>query len=96
MFDYIGIRYTNNLFFYMFIFYVLKSSGVKISDVAYKNIQGTSATQEAVTFDCSSSNPCTGIRLQDIKLTYKNKTATSSCKNIAGSSIGILMPQSCL
>ncbi|XP_023531182.1 polygalacturonase-like [Cucurbita pepo subsp. pepo] len=73
-----------------------QSAGVKISDVTYKNIGGTSATSEAITFDCSSTNPCDDIRLEDIKLTYKNKASTSTCNNVGGSSVGILMPQSCL
>ncbi|KAG2728282.1 hypothetical protein I3843_01G194000 [Carya illinoinensis] len=73
-----------------------QSSGVKISKVTYRNIRGTSATEEAVTFDCSPSTPCSGIRLQDIKLTYMKMAATSSCKNIVGTSSGELMPQSCI
>ncbi|XP_062150090.1 polygalacturonase-like [Alnus glutinosa] len=73
-----------------------QSSGVKISGVTYRNIKGTSATPEAVTFDCSPTTPCRGIRLEDIKLTYMNKAATASCKNIGGSSTGILVPGSCL
>ncbi|XP_059448176.1 polygalacturonase-like [Corylus avellana] len=73
-----------------------QGSGVKISGVTYRNIKGTSATSEGVTFDCSPSSPCRGIRLEDVKLTYMNKAATASCKNIVGSSSGILMPDSCL
>ncbi|KAI8003930.1 hypothetical protein LOK49_LG08G01944 [Camellia lanceoleosa] len=73
-----------------------QSSGVKISEVTYKNIHGTSATQVAVTFDCSPSNPCKGIRLQDIKLSYLNKPAQASCRHIGGTSIGVIVPQSCL
>ncbi|KAJ4723886.1 polygalacturonase-like [Melia azedarach] len=73
-----------------------QASGVKISQVTYRNIQGTSSTANAVVFDCSPSNPCRGIRLQDIKLTYMNKAATASCKNIGGTSGGVLMPKSCL
>ena len=46
-----------------------QSSAVKISDVRYTDIQGSSASQVAVKFDCSASNPCTGIDLQDIRLT---------------------------
>ncbi|KAI6699030.1 hypothetical protein NL676_019149 [Syzygium grande] len=34
-------------------------SGVKISDVTYHDIHGTSATEVAVKFDCSPKNPCT-------------------------------------
>ncbi|KAK3414387.1 hypothetical protein EUGRSUZ_H00250 [Eucalyptus grandis] len=74
----------------------LQSSGAKISQVTYRNIRGTSATQNAVTFDCSGSTPCREIRLQDIHLTYMNRAATSSCKNIGGTSSGLLVPQSCL
>uniref|UniRef100_A0A2N9FNG3 Polygalacturonase n=1 Tax=Fagus sylvatica TaxID=28930 RepID=A0A2N9FNG3_FAGSY len=73
-----------------------QSSGVKISQVTYKNIRGTSASQIAMNFVCSSSNPCTGIRLQDIKLTYNNGAEKSSCTNAAGISTGVIIPRSCL
>ncbi|KAG5068532.1 hypothetical protein JHK85_000909 [Glycine max] len=56
-----------------------QTSGIKISQITYLNINGSSATPEAVTFDCSPSNPCQGIKLHDVNLTYKNKAATSSC-----------------
>ncbi|KAF8642752.1 hypothetical protein HU200_067134 [Digitaria exilis] len=46
------------------------SSSIRISDVRYVGIRGTSATPVAVTFDCSRSNPCSGIHLQDVALTY--------------------------
>ncbi|KAK7395623.1 hypothetical protein VNO78_16187 [Psophocarpus tetragonolobus] len=73
-----------------------QTSGIKISQITYMNINGSSATPEAVTFDCSPSNPCEGIKLQDINLTYKDKPPTSSCKNINGTSSGTLVPESCL
>ncbi|BAT84628.1 hypothetical protein LR48_Vigan03g159200 [Vigna angularis] len=73
-----------------------QTSGIKISQITYLNINGTSATPEAVTFDCSPSNPCRGIKFQDINLTYKNMAATSSCKNIEGTGSGTLVPESCL
>ncbi|XP_034889428.1 polygalacturonase [Populus alba] len=74
------------------------SSGVKISGVTYKNIKGTSATQLAMNFVCSSSNPCKGLKLEDIKLTYykKSAAATSFCKNANGSNKGLVIPPSCL
>ncbi|KAJ4723883.1 polygalacturonase-like [Melia azedarach] len=73
-----------------------QSSGVKISGVTYKNIKGTSAKEVAVSLGCSPSKPCTGIKLQDINLTYFNKSATAYCKNAQGSSNGIVVPGSCL
>ncbi|KAI9071299.1 hypothetical protein K1719_046743 [Acacia pycnantha] len=73
-----------------------QASGVKISDVTYQDIHGTSATEVAVKFDCSSKNPCSGIQLEDVKLTYNNQVAQASCQNAGGSSQGYVQPQSCL
>ncbi|KAL0341388.1 UNVERIFIED_CONTAM: Polygalacturonase [Sesamum radiatum] len=71
-------------------------SGVKISDVSYQDIQGTSATQVAVKFDCSKTSPCQGIRLENVKLSYKNQAAEASCSNAAGTTAGVIQPSSCL
>ncbi|KAK9266458.1 hypothetical protein L1049_021532 [Liquidambar formosana] len=71
-------------------------SGVKISDVTYQDIHGTSATEVAVKFDCSSKNPCSGITLQDVKLTYLNQPADASCVNAEGMASGLVEPTSCL
>ncbi|POO01539.1 Glycoside hydrolase [Trema orientale] len=71
-------------------------SGVKVSDVTYKDIHGTSATEVAVKFDCSSQNPCSRISLQDVKLTCKNKPALASCSHAAGTASGMVQPSSCL
>ncbi|KAK6130593.1 hypothetical protein DH2020_035685 [Rehmannia glutinosa] len=60
-----------------------KVSGVKISHVTYQDIQGTSATQVAVKFDCSKGNPCQGIKLENVKLRYKDQKAEASCSNAA-------------
>ncbi|XP_059656432.1 polygalacturonase-like [Cornus florida] len=71
-------------------------SGVKISDVTYQDIHGTSATEVAVKFDCSKMYPCNGIRLEDVKLTFKNQPAESSCANAGGTTSGLIVPKSCL
>ncbi|PON74121.1 Glycoside hydrolase [Parasponia andersonii] len=71
-------------------------SGVKVSDVTYKDIHGTSATEVAVKFDCSLQNPCSRISLQDVKLTYKNEPALASCSHAAGTALGMVQPSSCL
>ncbi|QHO38349.1 Polygalacturonase [Arachis hypogaea] len=73
-----------------------QASGVKISDVTYKNIHGTSATEVAVNFDCSPKNPCSGIKLEDVKLTYKNQVAQASCVHAAGTTLGSVQPENCL
>ncbi|KAF3329398.1 polygalacturonase-like protein [Carex littledalei] len=72
------------------------SSGIKISDVKYKQIHGTSASQVAVNLDCSSSNPCSQISMQDIKLMHANGRSEALCKNAQGASLGNMVPPSCL
>ncbi|KAF5942257.1 hypothetical protein HYC85_019899 [Camellia sinensis] len=74
----------------------LGSSGVKVSQVTYSNIKGTSSTPVAVTFNCSPSNPCRGIRMRDVQLTFENRPATSFCTNAGGTSSGTVIPKSCL
>ncbi|XP_021612587.1 polygalacturonase-like [Manihot esculenta] len=73
-----------------------QQSGIKISDVTYQDIHGSSATEVAVKLDCSKKNPCTGIELEDVKLTYNNRPAEASCTNAAGTISGFVQPSSCL
>ncbi|KAJ9173937.1 hypothetical protein P3X46_017020 [Hevea brasiliensis] len=73
-----------------------QESGVKISDVTYQDIRGTSATEVAIKFDCSKKNPCSGIKLKDVKLNYKNQPADASCDNADGTAFGFIQPSSCL
>ncbi|KAB2046855.1 hypothetical protein ES319_A13G004900v1 [Gossypium barbadense] len=71
-------------------------SGIKIKDIIYEGIRGTSFTQVAIKFDCSSKNPCTGIRLQNVNLSYLNKPAQSSCSNVRGKALNLVRPENCL
>lgn len=69
---------------------------MKISDVTYQDIHGTSATEVAVKLDCSKTNPCSGITLDNVNLSYKNGRAESSCVNAAGKASGFKELTSCL
>ncbi|XP_043702475.1 polygalacturonase-like [Telopea speciosissima] len=73
-----------------------QNSGIQISGVTYTNIVGTSATQVAMKFDCSKTTPCKQISLESIKLTYKDQTAKSFCKNVHGTADGVASPHSCV
>nr|QDK56820.1 polygalacturonase [Mangifera indica] len=73
-----------------------QNSGVTISGVTYSNIKGTSATAVAMKFDCLSGSPCSGIKLEDINLSYKGKSSSSYCKNAHGGGSGTVIPRSCL
>ncbi|XP_008443656.3 polygalacturonase [Cucumis melo] len=72
-----------------------QESGIKISNIIYKDIVGTSATPIAIKFDCSSKNPCNGIRLEDVRLTYQNEEAKSSCEYAKGKTLGLVQPEGC-
>ncbi|XP_043721143.1 polygalacturonase-like [Telopea speciosissima] len=74
-----------------------QNSGIKISNVTYADVKGTSASEVAMRFDCSASYPCKWIGLRDIKLTYQeNQPAQSFCRNIRGIALGLVTPPSCL
>ncbi|XP_019158858.1 PREDICTED: exopolygalacturonase clone GBGA483-like [Ipomoea nil] len=48
-------------------------SKIKISDVSFKEITGTSATKVAVKLLCSSGVPCNKVVLSEVKLEYKGR-----------------------
>ncbi|XP_055805275.1 polygalacturonase-like [Solanum dulcamara] len=73
-----------------------QGSGIKISDVTYEDIRGTSATEVAVKLDCSKTNPCSGITLEDVNLSYKNQPTQASCVNARGRVSGLEKPTNCL
>ncbi|XP_022989662.1 polygalacturonase-like [Cucurbita maxima] len=73
-----------------------QASGVKISGVTYQDIHGTSATQIAVKFDCSPTNPCSGIKMEDVQLSYKDQIAGATCRHVGGTATGRVEPSSCL
>lgn len=73
-----------------------QSSGVKISGVTFANIKGTSTTPIAMKLDCSGSSHCTGLRLQDIKLTYMRRSSASYCRNAHGRASGVMVPRNCM
>lgn len=69
-------------------------SKVKISNVHFRNIKGTSTSDVAVTLSCSSSVPCEQVELANINLTYVGTSKapngiTSSCLNAKVTAVGI-------
>uniref|UniRef100_A0A0D9WWQ7 endo-polygalacturonase n=1 Tax=Leersia perrieri TaxID=77586 RepID=A0A0D9WWQ7_9ORYZ len=74
-----------------------QKSAVEVSDVLFKNIRGTSASEEAITLHCSSSVPCHGITLENVKITVKggSSDAKSTCQNAEWKKSGSVSPQPC-
>ena len=72
-------------------------SKVKITNVSFKNIRGTSQDPVAVKLVCSKGIPCQNVAVADINLTYNgNKgSATSECANVKPNVSGKVNPQVC-
>ncbi|WCJ40568.1 Pectin lyase-like superfamily protein [Euphorbia peplus] len=76
-----------------------KTDAVKISDVSFTGIHGTSFTRTAINIACSESVGCTNIVLNDINITSsapKHEQVTSYCLNAHGSFSSSTPPVPCL
>lgn len=71
------------------------SSQVKIQDVTYDTIKGTSASQIAINLKCSKNHPCKGLMFRNIKLKYTGGQSQSTCLNVANSKFNNVFPPTC-
>jgi len=72
-------------------------SKVKISNVSFKNIRGTSSTKEAMKLICSKGVPCQQVVVANIDLAYKGAggSTTSTCVNVKPAVSGKQNPPAC-
>ncbi|XP_071699070.1 exopolygalacturonase-like [Rutidosis leptorrhynchoides] len=73
-------------------------SKVKLSNVSFRKITGTSTTKEALKFVCSAGAPCENVTVADINLTFKGPGgggATFHCSNVNPKVIGQNFPPAC-
>ncbi|XP_075491644.1 polygalacturonase-like [Primulina tabacum] len=70
-----------------------QASAVQVKNVVYQNIQGTSASNVAIDFDCSKSHPCQGIVLQNVDLAGNGGgKAKAVCNNVNLQKYGTVTP----
>ncbi|CAK9145607.1 unnamed protein product [Ilex paraguariensis] len=73
-----------------------KPSLIKISDVNFENIRGTSMSAVAVNLMCSSINPCQNVRFNNVNLKHsRNLRLTSTCVNARVGYSGFQYPPPC-
>ncbi|KAL0433971.1 UNVERIFIED_CONTAM: Exopolygalacturonase [Sesamum latifolium] len=73
-----------------------KPSLVKISNVVYQNIRGTTASPVAVSLKCSSGAPCQNVQLYNIDLQATgNVRPTSVCSSANVGYSGVQNPPAC-
>ncbi|KAI3753436.1 hypothetical protein L2E82_25488 [Cichorium intybus] len=72
-------------------------SKVKLTNVSFRKIKGTSSTKVAIRLICSSAFPCDTVELADINLTNAGAggPATSECANIKPKIVGAVVPPAC-
>ncbi|KAL8238086.1 hypothetical protein R6Q59_019167 [Mikania micrantha] len=70
-------------------------SKVKLTNVSFKKIRGTSATKVAVKLVCSKGVPCENVEIGDINLKFNGGTATSECSNAKPKVTGQVVPVVC-
>ncbi|KAL0441615.1 UNVERIFIED_CONTAM: putative polygalacturonase [Sesamum radiatum] len=74
-----------------------QTSAVSIDSIYFRNIKGTSATEEAIRLACSDSYPCKRLYLENIQLTASSGIAAKSfCWKAYGTSTGPVYPPSCI
>ncbi|KAH8518279.1 hypothetical protein H0E87_000215 [Populus deltoides] len=69
-----------------------KTSAVKISEIMYRNISGTTKSEKAMTFACSDSVPCSNIVLSNVNLEMEDSTVETYCNSAEGFGYGIVHP----
>lgn len=82
----------------------MQSSAVKISNIRFGNIYGTSHRKPAVHFACSKSVPCTDIVLSNVHLEAADDDddddgdePSTYCANVQGHAMGrVFPPLTCL
>ncbi|XP_015933350.1 probable polygalacturonase At1g80170 isoform X2 [Arachis duranensis] len=77
-----------------------QTSAVKVESISFINVQGTSATKEAIKFACSDTSPCEGLYLENISIVSASCSfignTSSYCWQAYGSTQGFVYPPSCL
>ncbi|KAM6572100.1 hypothetical protein CsatA_016180 [Cannabis sativa] len=73
-------------------------SKIKLSNVSFKNIHGTTTSSIAINLICSSGYPCQNVAVENIDLKYNGPEGriTSQCKNVKPKTIGKQNPPPCI
>ncbi|KAL0685729.1 hypothetical protein Bca4012_052577 [Brassica carinata] len=74
-----------------------KPSSIKLVDIKFKNIKGSSGNKDAVKLLCSKGFPCKNVEIGDIDITYNGKDgpATFQCSNVSPKLVGKQCPKAC-
>ncbi|KAJ4827819.1 hypothetical protein Tsubulata_026156 [Turnera subulata] len=69
-----------------------QTENVKISQIMYRNISGTTKSEKAMKFACSDTVPCSNIVLTNVNLEKEDGTVETYCNSAEGFGYGIVHP----
>ncbi|KAI4314343.1 hypothetical protein L6164_027260 [Bauhinia variegata] len=69
-----------------------QTSAVKVSEIIYRNISGTTKSAKAIKFDCSDSVPCSNLVLSNVDLEKQDGTVEAYCHSARGFGEGVVHP----
>jgi len=74
-----------------------KASTIKLVNISFKNIRGTSGNKDAVKLLCSKGYPCQNVEIGDIDIKYNGADgpATFHCSNVSPKILGSQSPKAC-
>ncbi|KAJ4849584.1 hypothetical protein Tsubulata_019350 [Turnera subulata] len=76
---------------------VNQTNAVKVSDISFINIHGTTSSEKAMTILCSDTSACTNVKLEHIKITSASgKPIVSQCNNVKGTFTDIIPKLDCV
>ncbi|KAK6912601.1 Glycoside hydrolase, family 28, partial [Dillenia turbinata] len=71
----------------------IKSSAVKISNVTYYGVQGTSAAPQAIVLNCSDTVSCDNIIMNQVSISSPSGQTVAFCKNANGRQDNLTTPK---
>lgn len=72
-----------------------KPSLVRIADIHFANVRGTTISPIAVDMRCSKTYPCMGVTIRDIDLKFGNAPSQARCVNVKPIYGGMQNPPAC-
>lgn len=78
-------------------FYSQKPSTIKLVDIRFSNIRGTSGNKDAVKLLCSKGHPCENVEIGNINIEYTGADGPASfeCSNVEPKLVGTQNPKAC-
>ncbi|KAG7605325.1 putative polygalacturonase [Arabidopsis thaliana] len=74
-----------------------KPSTIKLANISFKKIRGTSGNKDAVKLLCSKGYPCQNVEVGDVNIQYTGADgpATFQCSNVSPKLVGTQIPKAC-